>query len=138
MGSELQRGLVGEIVARDRVEGGDYFNLIDIPREHAQLQVREFLRHASCAREVRELLVDVVGDLRNPESKPFLLTLLLEEPSDIWKTALHGLGILLDEGRMGTREALEAACARCRDRGDTERGEWIQEVLDHSVLPASS
>ena len=87
-------------------------------------------------RKARMLLIEQTKGI-SKKTRKRMLDLLLNERSDIWKPALNGLGLLLDQGGIHTREALEAACARCRDRGDAERAEWIQEVLDDS-MPSTS
>jgi HEAT repeat protein len=76
---------------------------------------------------IRAILVDIVWQVRSPDSLAFLTRALEDNHPLVWKAALDGLVSLGGSAAIG---ALETARDRLGEGNAPEKQAWIMEALD--------
>lgn len=104
-----------------------FFGLVEAEPEIVPKLIERF--RAETNQEVREFLVEVIWQHRDPSTVPFLASTLGDADPDVWKQSLDGLVTI------GTVEAVNALLA-ARKRSfscEAERDEflaWIDEAIE--------
>jgi HEAT repeat protein len=129
----MAAGKITEIIAdslRELREGyhhDPFFRLLEQDDQIIPELIAEFRGEQDCA--VREFIVEVIWQHRNPSAIPFLGEALRDEADRVWKQALDGLVTL---GSQAALDELRAAMERPfpEHRKMVEFRSWIDEAIE--------
>ncbi len=106
-----------------------FHSLIEAGPDILPRMEREF--QAEADPRVRAALVEVIGQLRQPECLPVLALALADAEAPVWQDALNGLVALAGpEAIAATEAALAGADSRGRDAQVFR--EWVAEALEQA------